>query len=404
MTLVASRRELTAELVKHKRLVQVAQDAQEYAENIIQTVREPFLVLDTGLRVVSASRSFYKAYQVTPEETLGQLVYDLGNHQWDIPALRKLLERILPERNPFDGYEVEHNFDTIGRRTMLLNGRRIEREGNDSQLILLAIEDITDRRLVEAGRLAAEEHLRQGQKLESIGTLASGVAHEVNNPLMAMINYAELLKDGPEEEQAAQYADGIIREGNRVATIVRHLLSFARQEKETHSPAYLKDIIDASLSLVGAIMRKDQIAVELDVPDDLPQVRCRSQQIQQVVINLLTNARDALNVRYPGHDEDKILSITARPFEKDGAAWIRTTVEDHGAGIPENRLKRIFDPFFTTKPRDEGTGLGLSVSYGIVREHHGELLVESAEGSFTRFHMDLRVNNGWTLKDQQAQG
>ena len=115
------------------------------------------------------------------------------------------------------------------------------------------------------------------------------------------------------------------------------------------------------------------------------------------MINLLTNARDALNVRYPGYDEDKILSITARPLEKGGATWVRTTIEDHGAGIPENLLKRIFDPFFTTKPRDQGTGLGLFVSYGIVREHHGELLVESTEGSYTRFHIDLLVNNGCTL-------
>lgn len=119
-----------------------------------------------------------------------------------------------------------------------------------------------------------------------------------------------------------------------------------------------------------------------------------------MVVNLLTNARDALNLRYPGFDENKILSITVRPLEKDGTTWVRTAIEDHGPGIPEDLLQRIFDPFFTTKPRDEGTGLGLSVSYGIMKEHHGELTVESEEGSYTRFHIDLPANNGWTLRDQ----
>ena len=242
-----------------------------------------------------------------------------------------------------------------------------------------------------------EAHLRQQQKLESIGTLASGVAHEINNPLMGMINYADLIGDEVEEGSTVkEYSQVIMKEGNRIATIVRNLLSFSRQGKETHSPADIQDIIDASLSLVGSVLRKDQITVKLDILENLPKVKCRSQQIQQVVINLLTNAHDALNARYPEYDEDKLLRITARTFEREGEDWIRTTVEDHGTGIPEDTLQRIFDPFFTTKSKTEGTGLGLSVSFGIVREHHGDLTVESKLGEFTRFHMDLRVNNGWS--------
>jgi len=131
---------------------------------------------------------------------------------------------------------------------------------------------------------------------------------------------------------------------------------------------------------------------------DLPQVRCRSQQIEQVIINLLTNARDALNQRYEGYHEDKLIRILVQPFEEDGIQWIRTTVEDHGMGISADVIDRIFDPFFTTKSRTEGTGLGLSVSYGIVKDHHGELTVESEPGKDTRFYLDLRVDNGWTLE------
>ena len=121
----------------------------EYAESIIDTVREPLIVLDQDLRVVSVSRSFYDVFKVKPEETLGQLIYDLGNKQWNIPKLRELLETILPQKISFDNYVVEHDFATIGRRIMLLNARQIERGMGKARIILLAIEDITTRKEME---------------------------------------------------------------------------------------------------------------------------------------------------------------------------------------------------------------------------------------------------------------
>jgi diguanylate cyclase (GGDEF)-like protein/PAS domain S-box-containing protein len=121
----------------------------EYAESIIDTVREPLIALDQDLRVVSVSRSFYDVFKVKPEETVGQLIYDLGNKQWDIPQLRELLETILPQKASFDNYEVEHDFATIGRRIMLLNARQIERGMGKARIILLAIEDITTRKEME---------------------------------------------------------------------------------------------------------------------------------------------------------------------------------------------------------------------------------------------------------------
>jgi len=120
-------------------------------EDIVETIREPLLVLDSDLKVISASRSFYDFFKVKPEETVGQLIYDLGNKQWDIPKLRELLETILPQKTTFDNYEVEHDFATIGSRTMLLNARQIERGMGKEWVILLAIEDITERKEIEAG-------------------------------------------------------------------------------------------------------------------------------------------------------------------------------------------------------------------------------------------------------------
>src|SRR5512141_509595 len=125
--------------------------SHEYAESIVNTVREPLIVLDQDLRVVTASRSFYEVFKVSPEDTVGQLIYDLGNKQWDIPKLRELLETILPQKATFDNYEVEHDFTTIGRRIMLLNARQIQRVLGKERIILLAIEDITERREIETG-------------------------------------------------------------------------------------------------------------------------------------------------------------------------------------------------------------------------------------------------------------
>jgi len=123
-----------------------ADEASEFAESVINTVREPLIVLDQDLRVVKVSRSFYEFFKVNPEETVGQLIYDLGDKQWDIPKLRELLETILPQKTTFDNYEVEHDFAAIGRRIMLLNARQIKRRLGKERIILLAIEDITERK------------------------------------------------------------------------------------------------------------------------------------------------------------------------------------------------------------------------------------------------------------------
>ena len=279
----------------------------------------------------------------------------------------------------------------------------------DDQIILQdTVRDISEIKRAEQEKTLLEAQLRQSQKLESIGTLAGGVAHEINNPLMGIINYGQLINNRVQDEKLKQFSAGIIKEGNRVDKIVKNLLSFARMDKQSHSPALLEDIIDASLNLIGSLLRKDQITIELEIPDDLPKIKCRSQQIEQVIINLLTNARDALNSRYEGYHENKIVKISAKSFEKDGVPWVRTIVEDHGTGMSPDVIARIFDPFFTTKSKAQGsvtdaknpmgTGLGLSVSYGIIKEHNGTLSVESEPGEYSRFIIDLRVNNGWSLR------
>jgi PAS domain S-box-containing protein len=137
-----------------------AKEVSEFAENIIDTVREPLIILDKNLRVVKASQSFYNFFKVTPGETIGMLIYNLGNNQWDIPKLRELLETILPEKTTFDNFEVEHVFSTIGKRIMLLNARKIQRGSGKEEIILLAIEDITERKLAEEALTISETRYR----------------------------------------------------------------------------------------------------------------------------------------------------------------------------------------------------------------------------------------------------
>ncbi|MFC2172785.1 PAS domain S-box protein [Acidobacteriota bacterium] len=249
--------------------------------------------------------------------------------------------------------------------------------------VVLVFRDTTEKREMEA-------ELRQRQKLEAIGTLASGVAHEINNPINVIMNFGELIvEDAEDNEKIENNAREVIKESTRIANIVKKLLAFSRHERESHSWARLVDIVNDTLALTRNVLLKDRITLTIDIPEEIPKIKCRSQQLQQVLLNLLTNAKDALNARYTDYDENKIIRITARTFKKRDAQWIRTTVEDHGEGVPKEIVDRIFDPFFTTKPRQTGTGLGLSVSYGIVQDHGGTLIVESEDGEFARFHMDL---------------
>jgi signal transduction histidine kinase len=220
------------------------------------------------------------------------------------------------------------------------------------------------------------------------------VAHEINNPVQGIMNYAELIATSPDVgEQAREFAAEIGHESQRVATIVRNLLAFSRQEGDRAAgPVEIDAIIEGTLSLIRTVLRKDQIDLQLIIADDVPSVHCRVQQIQQVIMNLVTNARDALCARWPDYHEDKRIEIRAAAFERDRRAWVRLSVCDRGGGVPIEVVARIFDPFFTTKGRDQGTGLGLAVSHGIVAEHGGDLWLENHPGESACFHVELPTN------------
>jgi predicted ATPase/signal transduction histidine kinase/tRNA A-37 threonylcarbamoyl transferase component Bud32 len=259
--------------------------------------------------------------------------------------------------------------------------------------------DVSERKQAEVEKRELEAQLRQQQRLESVGTLASGVAHEINNPIQGIMNYAELIYSNvSDHELVLDFAKEIDLESHRVAKIVRNLLAFSRQDAtEDPEPVKMIEVVESSLSLIRAVLRSDHIAVEVIAESGLPAVRCRAQQIQQIIMNLVTNARDALNSRYGEYDDRKRIELRVQRSVRPD--WVRVSVRDFGPGIPAEVLPRIFDPFFTTKGRDQGTGLGLAVSHGIAQEHGGELTVENTLGQGATFILELPVE-GVELPEQ----
>jgi PAS domain S-box-containing protein/putative nucleotidyltransferase with HDIG domain len=187
-------KELESAAVTRKNLEKMLEEAATYAENIIDTVREPLLVLDSSLKIISANRSFYGLFKVTPEDTIGNLIYSLGNRQWDIPGLRKFLEDIIPKDTKFDGYQVDHIFQSIGRKIMLLNARQVHMEENSKKFLLLAIEDITERSLLEIELKESEGRFRRLFETAKDGLLLlnkqTGEIVDVNKSITDMLGYS----------------------------------------------------------------------------------------------------------------------------------------------------------------------------------------------------------------------
>ena len=257
-----------------------------------------------------------------------------------------------------------------------------------SSLMMIAI--INERRAAETRRMQLEAQLRHSQKLEAIGTLAAGVAHDINNPLTGIMSYAQLIEENAETgSESREFAQEISQESEHIAAIVRSLLTFSRSdsaERKATSPA---EILDSTLTLVRTLIRTDGISLEVDVADDLKDVTCNRQELRQVIMNLITNARDALNERFPQADDGKRIRIGVENAAYQNKDWVRFSVEDTGVGIDPVQLERLFDPFFTTKTRTTGTGLGLAISYGIVRDHGGRMSVKSEPGAGTTVSFDL---------------
>jgi len=224
-----------------------------------------------------------------------------------------------------------------------------------------------------------EKQLLQTEKLSSLGLLAAGVAHEVNTPLAVISNYIQMLaRQLPGDDSRQKIIEKIVKQTFRASEIVNNLLNFSRTSPSEFTAVNLNDVIEETLTLVAHPFRSGQVSVIKALEGQLPSVSGSSNRLQQVFLNLFLNARDAM-------PSGGMLEV--RTSCQNGSVEVEVT--DTGMGIPDENIRRIFDPFFTTKTIGRGTGLGLSVSYGIVQEHKGRIEVRSTPGKGTSFHLEF---------------
>jgi len=196
--------------------------------------------------------------------------------------------------------------------------------------------------------------------------------------------------DGAASERT-EISQRIMKAGNRIAMIVRNLLSFARNNEEEPNLIHVQSILSDSLGLTEVQIRKDGIDLKVDIPPGIPRVKVRGHQIQQVFLNIISNARYALNQKFPKSHKSKLIEIKRDTVDANGKHYVRVTFFDRGNGISSDILGRICDPFFSNKPLGEGPGLGLSISQAIIKDHGGNLDFDSVEGEYTSVIIDLPV-------------
>jgi len=339
------------------------------------------------LWVVTASRSFYEVFRVKPEETVGRLIYELGDKQWDIPGLRELLETILPEKSSFDNYEVEHEFSSIGRRTMLLNARQIKRASGKERIILLAIEDITLRRKNEEKlkrlhadlEVLAEELAASNRELESF---SYSVAHDLKAPLRGIASFSQaVIEDcGPRlDKQGREYLNLILAATVRMGAIIEALLGLANIGR--------KEMRRTSVDMSGLAR---EIVSELRLGDPQRKTECVVQEgvtavgdgplLGLVLRNLLGNAwkftakKDGARIEFGAAEEGGIQTFFVR---------------DNGAGFDMAYKDKLFKPFQRLHAAADyaGTGIGLVTAMHIIERHGGRVWAEGkkGEGAVFRF-------------------
>ena len=348
-------------------------------EATLNNISEGILELTPELKIVYANPAAISIIGI-PEESLLSCDFTtlfIETHRQKVKDLTddlKEKKKMITHEAPFE----------INNNQVMLN--IIPIKDNEYSPILVILKNVTLQKQMEA-------QLQHAQRMEAIGTLAAGVAHEINNPISGIIGYAEILRDcNPQQSPDIDIPKRIIKEADRIAEIVKNLLSFARDRQEEKSPAHIKDILSSTLDLIEKRIIKDGIQLSIDISNALPQISVRSHEIQQVFLNILNNAHYGLNENSLKPGSENFLRIKSEIADVGGRDYIRTTFHDSGPGIPKNILNKICDPFFSTKPPGKGTGLGLSISHGIINNHEGRLLFETVEGKYTKVIVDLPVH------------
>ena len=369
------------------------EDIQSFAQNIVDTVREPLLMLDPTLRVRSANRAFYQTFHVSPDETEGRLIYELGNGQWDIPALRTLLEDIIPQSSVFNGYELEHDFPSIGRRVMLLNARRL-RAGNHTELLVLALEDVTERRRVHDLELHFTSELqgsyRRLQELEKLrDDLTHMIIHDLRTPLTSVIAGMQTLDVVGDLNEDQREMMGIAVVGGQVLLgMINDLLDVEKLESGSmpldHVTLSAAGLVASAVRQVASLAESQRLRLVQQIAPDLPPFPGDEDKLRRTLVNLLGNA-----IKFTPAGG----TITVGAGYSETGQSVLFSVSDTGEGIPPEAFGRIFEKFGQVASRHGGrtmsTGLGLTFCKLAVEAHGGRIWVESRPGEGSAFFFTI---------------
>ncbi len=371
-------------------------------DELFDAIQDPvFIVTPEGI-IKDANLAAINAAHKTKQQIIGMGICKII-HGGSSPHLKCPLESFLSTCVP--RVEETRLPGLFGEYLLTISPIK-DNDGIIRKILLIARELTSDEmRKVDSMRTA---------QLAAIGELAAGVAHEVNNPITGIINFAQLLLDDSEKNSLqAQLLTRIINEGERIASIIKNLLSFARENNQENEFIDMIKVISDTLSLVEHQFQKDGIQINVDFSSTPCPVFGNFHQLQQVILNMLSNSRFSLNERYPTTSPNKKILISCHPVSvsagrplsssrgsgKESPATsnnsnssIQITIRDEGTGIPQGILERLFDPFFTTKPAGQGTGLGLSISFGIIQDHGGTIKVNSIMHQFTEMLINIPIS------------
>lgn len=345
---------------------------KDFNENIIESINVGVMVINLHGRITNWNGALEEIYGLRREEAIGHRITEVFQAEM-LRALRALMERskLLPGE-PINIYKFRASSNDGRDLTLNISLAALQSKTSEFEGTLIGIEDVTE-------RIRLEEQLQQSDKLSSIGLLAAGVAHEVNTPLTGISSYSQMLMQQiPENDPRHQLLEKIYRQTSRASSIVNNLLNFSRVSDARFAPVDLNRVIDDTIQLLDAQLRNTRIEVLRRYDEQLPSAPGNAPKLQQVFMNLILNARDAM-------PEGGSLEIATDTREES----IQISFRDNGVGISAENMARIYDPFFTTKQIGKGTGLGLAVSYGIIQDHGGHITVESKPGEGTIFMITL---------------
>ncbi len=381
------------DVTERRRAERLLADIESYAQNIVDTVREPLLMLDPTLRVRSANRAFYQTFHVTPEETEDRLIYELGNGQWDIPALRTLLEDIIPQNSVFNDYELEHDFPTIGRRVMLLNAREL-RAGNHTELLVLALEDVTERRRIHDLELhftsELQESYRRLQEVEKLrDDLTHMIIHDLRTPLTSVIAGMQTLDvvGDLNDDQREMMGIAVIG-GQMLLGMINNLLDVEKLGSGSmpldYAELFAADLVASAVGQVASLAESEQLRLVQQVAPGLPPLPGDESKLRRTLVNLLGNA-----IKFTPTGG----TITVEAHHSQERQSVVFSVRDTGEGIPAEAFGRIFEKFGQVASRRGGremsTGLGLTFCKLAVEAHGGHIEVESAPGRGSTFRFTI---------------